>query len=81
MDKSHGCCRDEVSMVKMDDEHKQASLVVFELPALTLQAAEVSILNTPQTPVVILDQQRHELGSPPLLNSQDVYLENCVFRI
>ncbi|MGZ8559757.1 MAG: HYC_CC_PP family protein [Chitinophagaceae bacterium] len=77
---SNGCCRDEVKMVKMEDDQKLTASFTFELPALYAvyhlpsDFITASLYNIPAT--------RHFLNhSPPLLSSQDTYLQNSVFRI
>lgn len=76
--KKHGCCHDEVKIVKLEDDH-QASFVSFDFktyqPAAVIPGlAAVDLINN--------DLQTDHLNhSPPLLRPQEVYLFNCVFRI
>jgi hypothetical protein len=79
-DSSHGCCRDEIKIIKMGDDQKLNSDVPFELPGLDAvaqipsQFIAASFLNSKES--------RHfNNHSPPLLTEQDTYLQNCVFRI
>jgi hypothetical protein len=78
--KSHGCCHDEVKVVKMDDDQKIASIVSFELPSLDMPAQVPSdfISTSFYNGDVTTDPDNHP---PPLLSGQDTYLSNCVFRI
>jgi len=77
---SNGCCRDEVQVVKMEEDQKISPDFAFKLAALEIPVQKpsafiiTSFLNTPAS--------RHFLNhSPPLLSSQDSYLQNSVFRI
>jgi hypothetical protein len=78
--KSHGCCRDDVKVIKMEVDQKVASHVSFELPALDAIV---------QSPSDFIDAsfagpgaaRHHHNHSPPLLSNQEIYLQNCVFRI
>jgi len=79
-DDSNGCCRDEVQVLKMDDDQKNTSAYSFAIPALEALVQKpsdfivTSFYNVPGT--------RHYLNiSPPLLSAQDTYLQNGVFRI
>ena len=79
-DESNGCCRDEVNILKMEDDQKLTVGFTYVLPsldALVLVPSEfivTSFYNIPGT--------RHFLNhSPPLLSAQDTYLQNSVFRI
>jgi hypothetical protein len=78
--KEHGCCRDEVMIVKMEVDQKSTPNFVFELPAIDAfgqvpsQFIAASFTN--------IDEKRHfHNHSPPLLTDRDRYLQNCVFRI
>ena len=78
--KSHGCCRDEVKIIKMDVDQKATSNIVFELPAID------AIGQLPSEFIAAssynIDETRHyQNHSPPLLTDQDTYLLNRVFRI
>jgi hypothetical protein len=78
--KSHGCCRDEVKIIKMEVDQKVTSNMVFELRALDV------IDQVPSEFIVAsfynVNETRHYNNhSPPLLTEQDTYLQNCVFRI
>lgn len=78
--KSHGCCRDEVKIIKMEVDQRTASAVAFELPPLDAIAYLPSPFIT--APLVNVGEARHYNNhSPPLLTEQDIYLDNCVFRI
>ena len=79
-DKSHGCCRDEVKIIKMEVDQKAASDISFELPALE------ALVQTPSQFLIASfinagEIRHYQNHSPPLLTEQDTYLQNCVFRI
>lgn len=80
MHKSKGCCRDEVKIIKMDDDQKVTAAITFELPALDEQVVVPSEFIV--TSFYNGSEKRHyQNHSPPLLTGQDTYLQNCVFRI
>lgn len=75
----HGCCHDEVSIVKIDDDH-QASQFTFtsEAPSPLATILSEFILPVPVRQQINTDRSGQP---PPLLAEQDTYLQNCVFRI
>jgi hypothetical protein len=80
MHKSHGCCRDEVKIVKMEDDQKVAAAIDFELPPMA------ALYHVPSEFIAALFcngplRQHYPDHSPPLPTGQDTYLQNCVFRI
>ena len=78
--KSHGCCRDEVQIIKMAVDQRTTSSVTFELPPLDAIVCLPSPFIT--APLLNAGEKRHfHNHSPPLLTEQDSYLDNCVFRI
>lgn len=80
MHKSHGCCHDEVKVVKMKGDQKVTPAVSFELPSLDILVQFPSDFIATSFYNVPLQQQHHN-HSPPLLTEQDTYLQNNVFRI
>jgi hypothetical protein len=78
--KSHGCCRDEVKIIQLKVDQKVASDISFELPASDAGAhlpslfISTSFINAPET-------EHNKSHPPPLITGQDIYLQNCVFRI
>lgn len=77
---SNGCCRDEVTVVKLAQDQRQVALVVFELPALAPQEITLSDFLAANT-YNVNEQPHFHNHSPPLLSAQDIYLQNHVFRI
>lgn len=77
---SNGCCRDEVKVVKLEQDQNKTTIAVFDLPSLE------PIVSVPSdfiaTSFYNIDEQRHfHNHSPPLLSAQDTYLQINVFRI
>ena len=78
--KSGGCCRDEIRIVKMQDDQNRydhAGLEIAALPAVIAIPSEYLA-----THFFNFNGQRHfHNHSPPLLSFQDTYLQISVFRI
>lgn len=78
-DQSHGCCHDEVKIVKMDNDQKVSQELSFSFNAVAILSHAPSaflvspFLNTTVTKL-LADH------SPPF-SEQDIYLRNGVFRI
>jgi hypothetical protein len=77
---SSGCCRDEVKLVKLQQDQNKIAVASLEIPALEL------IVSIPSDFIAAsfqrIDVQTHcHNHSPPLLSGQDIYLQNNVFRI
>ncbi|RYG51081.1 MAG: hypothetical protein EOO01_09265 [Chitinophagaceae bacterium] len=77
---SHGCCRDEVKVVKMEDDQKVTAAVVFDIHSLTPPAQIPSAFIVTSFYNVSLEAHTF-FQPPPLLKGQETYLQNCVFRI
>ena len=80
MHKAHGCCHDEVQVVKMDDDQRTTAAIHFELPPMAdlYQLPSVFIVTSFYNAPASRHYNNH---SPPLPAEQDTYLQNCVFRI
>jgi hypothetical protein len=80
MHQSFGCCHDEVEVIRVNADQNMAQAVVIAPNLTELKFSPVSdFLFIDYTNISI---GKHHLNhSPPLLNSQDTYLQNCVFRI
>jgi hypothetical protein len=75
----HGCCHDEVSIVKIDDDHHASQFnFASEAPVALATILSDFILPVSGSEQIEVDQSAHP---PPLLTEQDTYLQNCVFRI
>ncbi len=77
----HGCCHDEVQVVKLHADQQPSSQIIFHIQApVAMEAPGIFLYRLPQlAPGTGLP---HFLNhSPPLLTSQDIYLKNRVFRI
>ncbi len=77
---SNGCCRDEVKVVKLEQDQNKLIITNFELPILEpIQTVPSPFLNSS---FCNTDETRHfHNHSPPLLSEQDIYLQINVFRI
>lgn len=79
-DDSDGCCRDEVKVVKLDQDQQKAQTLdlVFTAP----QAMHLVLSDFICQPFQNANPTGHYHNhSPPLLTKQDTYLQNGVFRI
>ena len=76
---NNGCCKTELKIVKLEDAQK-ASYADFSIHIpVTLLFADLNLLQTPfYNAQTFVHSNQH---SPPLLSGQDIYLQNCVFRI
>ncbi len=78
--KSDGCCRDEVKLLKMDEDQRNNPVAVFELPELDDISVKPSAFICASFYKV--PGKKHFLNhSPPLISEQETYLQNRVFRI
>ena len=77
--KDNGCCRDEIKILKLEDDQKTSEVVFsfYEVasPAITPSEFICSAFYT------LSFSEHFNNHSPPLLTMQDTYLQNCVFRI
>ena len=77
--KKHGCCHDEVRIVKIQDDHQtsSANYSIEKIQPVITRASE--LLST-----AFLDKKEALIKvdhSPPLLTQREIYIQNCVFRI
>ncbi|HSU28952.1 MAG TPA: hypothetical protein VLJ68_11250 [Chitinophagaceae bacterium] len=79
MHRSHGCCHDEICVVKLSvDQQKVVPVDHIEAPTgNSFIISDFIVLPTINT----YNSNPWQNHSPPLLTKQDTYLENCVFRI
>lgn len=76
---SNGCCHDEVTVVKMQDDQQKAQATVSLDPPVSMTSVPSDFI---VLPFCNTHESRHwENHSPPLLTGQDIYLQNRVFRI
>lgn len=77
--KSKGCCRDELKIVKLQDDQKVQQFAFdfrsFEQPAV-LPSDYIAVSFYDATEWLVNDDT-----SPPGSISKNLYLQNCVFRI
>ena len=78
-DKPHGCCKDEVKIVKLQDDQNKATISynIKNIDAPVMIPSDF-IAASPITTDKLQKQEDHE---PPGLSGQDMNLHNCVFRI
>ena len=79
MDSENNCCHDEVKIIKLQDDQNKVTISyairgIDPVPVTTSEYIQSSIINVNE----LLYYNTH---SPPLLTGQDIYLQNCVFRI
>lgn len=72
-----GCCNDEVKIFKIEDD-QQVAVVNFKFSVPDVVIDPLPIWK--ETPVNLTPQLFVTNHSPPL-GEQDIYLQNCVFRI
>lgn len=77
---SKGCCRDEVTIVKLVQDQNKIPVTIFQFTSPEVQPAVISdflfcsLFNGEE-------QRWFQHHSPPLLSAQDTYLQINVFRI
>lgn len=72
-----GCCNDEVKIYKIVDD-QQTAAINFKLAVPGILTEPIPVWN--ESPVSFTHQLFTNNHSPPL-SKQDIYLQNCVFRI
>ncbi len=78
-EKSSGCCRDEVKLVKIQQDvfQSKSTIYSFALPFL-ISHYPINLLLSSQKLILPKEYFNH---THPLLSKQYTYLSNCVFRI
>ncbi|MDB5251753.1 MAG: hypothetical protein JWP27_922 [Flaviaesturariibacter sp.] len=78
--KASGCCRDEVKVVKLQQDVLGAAAIVYDLtaPAVVGNAFFYADIVPHADRQPSLAPLPH---GPPMIGRQDTYLRNCVFRI
>ena len=79
MDDNNGCCKDEVKIIKLQDDQNTTQVIhaIQGIVATTIAPSEfinTSVFN-------VKENLHYNYHSPPLITQQDTYLQNCVFRI
>lgn len=76
---SGGCCRDEVKVVKLQQDLQPAKAI---LPAFSMHPAVTLASSFLITPFLNFKRHSRAFGNtPPLPQKTDIYLVHCVFRI
>ena len=74
-----GCCKNEVKIIKLQSDQNKASV--------SYSIRNLDAPNNLPSDFIVISFYNSDLKkdfnnhSPPLLNGQDTYLQNCVFRI
>lgn len=77
---SNGCCRDEVEIVKLDDDQNKTEQVAASIAALEpVEGIPSTYIDSPFQNIPVERHFRNH--SPPLLSKQDTYIDINVFRI
>jgi hypothetical protein len=77
--KGHGCCRDEVQVLKIDDDQRAAQTIAYDFGLAALPVSIPSFyLNLPLQSSLAGTQTALP---PPLPDQVDACIINCVFRI
>ena len=77
---SNGCCRDEVQIVKMEEDQQKTVVASYDIPAMEMPASVPSAFIAAGFVNPYIRHYFHN-HSPPLLSAHDTYLQNNVFRI
>ena len=80
MHASDGCCRNEMQIVKLENDQNTIAGASYALNALEQQFSVPSLFIVAAFENVNYQKHFHN-HSPPLLSAQDTYLQNNVFRI
>lgn len=78
IEKSGGCCKDDVRVVKMQTDHNPAKIVT---PDFSLHLPPAAFSGDPDAFLFSSTANAYPLPHGPPLNGQDTYLRNCVFRL
>lgn len=81
MEEAHGCCHDQVDLLKLQNDQQQAfaTLFNFNAPLAVLPPAPIDfLLTTFHSQDIYIDNLAH---APPLLPDDDLCIMNSVFRI
>jgi hypothetical protein len=80
MEEAHGCCHDQVDLVKLQNDQQQAfaTLFNFSAPAVLPPAPIDFLLTAFPSQDIYIDNLAH---APPLLPDDDLCILNSVFRI
>lgn len=76
--KNDGCCKDDVTVVKMKTDHRLAKVAFADLSLDVLQTNHYN--QSVDFPSDIEEPLLPQANGPPL-NGQELYLRNCVFRL
>jgi hypothetical protein len=77
--KNSDCCRDEIKILKLEDDQKTSEIVFSFYDVLPLEITPSEFICSAFFTVPVSEHFNYH--SPPLIPLQDTYLQNCVFRI
>ena len=77
---SNGCCRDEVQIIKMEEDQTQTNAIAYDFSNVGSPVITPSFYIVAEFEVPNISKHFHN-HSPPLLSEQDSYLQHSVFRI
>lgn len=77
--KSNGCCRDEVKVLKLQQDQVSAKAAIFQFAIPAVPVVHTSWFLAPALGHTAV--QEYRINGPPLISKQDTYLNNCVFRL
>lgn len=79
LDKKHGCCKDEIKIIKLQNDQRTTQLSYdfrkIETPVIVPTGFIAASINKIDG---LSDSYQYP---PPLLTDGDIYLQHCVFRI
>lgn len=77
--KSKGdCCKDELKIVKLSDEHKYiVAIQQFHIEPVVIETFAIPGFITKAQELIITAKA----NAPPILRDPAIYIKNCVFRI
>ena len=78
INKSHGCCRDEVKVVKLQTSHLVSQINTPDFPLAVRNFTSSSFLLA--SFINFTETEKSASKDPPLIE-EEVYLQNCVFRL
>ena len=78
LQKSHGCCKDDVRLVKMQAEHNFAKTIS---PDFAVSLPAVTFFDASSPSCVAATDLPYFFANGPPLDKQDTYLHNRVFRL
>lgn len=73
-----GCCWDDVKVVKLQTSHLASKINIDNFSATTTQSLTTEFI---LSPFKNFSSNKNSIANSPPLSEQDIFLQNCVFRI